>query len=87
MANHSATEKSIRKTATRTQHRRSLMSAVKTSVRQFQESLASGNKEKLEKTHKNMQSQLMKAAKKNLMHKNTVSRKIARLTKKLKSSV
>ena len=87
MANHSATKKNIRKIASRTEHRRSVSSAVKTSVRHFTETLTSGNKEEIQASHKDIQSQLMKAAKRNLLHKKTVSRKISRLTKKMKSSV
>ena len=86
MANHSATKKSIRKTASRTEHRRSLLSAMRTSVRQFNETISSDDSEKISAAHKLMQSQLMKGAKRNLLHKNTVARKIARLTKKIKKS-
>lgn len=87
MANHSATKKSIRKTETRTAHRRSISSAVKTAVRRFMEALDSGDKEAIQASHKSAQSHLMKASKRNLLHKNTASRKIARLTKKMKSAL
>tara|TARA_Y100000588_G_C13595620_1_gene644783 strand:+ start:237 stop:500 length:264 start_codon:yes stop_codon:yes gene_type:complete len=86
MANHSATKKSIRKIAHKTAHRRSLLSAVKTSIRNFNESLATEDKEKIQDMHKKMQSSLMKASKRNLTHKNTVARKISRLTKKIKAT-
>jgi small subunit ribosomal protein S20 len=87
MANHSATKKSIRKTINRTHHRGALISAVKTSVRRFNEALKSGDKGTIQTSHQSAQSTLMKASKRNLLHKNTVSRKIARLTKKMKATL
>lgn len=84
MANHSATKKNIRKIAARTAHRRSIMSAVKTAIRNLNEAIVAGDEEKVTACHKQAQSHIMKAQRRNLLHKNTASRKIARLTKKMK---
>ena len=86
MANHSATKKSIRKIAVKTAHRRSILSAVKTSIKKFEQVVSSNEQEKMMQAHKTLQSQLMKACKRKLLHKNAVSRKLSRLTLKMKKA-
>ena len=84
MANHSATKKSIRQTAYRTQVNRNRLSRVRTFMRRVEEAILSGDKAKAQAEFKTMQSELQRAEDKNLFHRNTVARKISRVNARIK---
>jgi small subunit ribosomal protein S20 len=84
-----ANTKSAKK-ATRVAQRRSIInknrvSQVRTSVRKVEEAIASGNRGTAEAALKAAQPELMRAAQKGVMHKNAASRKVSRLTGRVKA--
>ncbi len=61
-------------------------SALKTSVRRYDEALAAGDQEAVQKTYLNAVSMADRAASKGVIHKNAANRKKAQLAKKLNAS-
>ena len=61
-------------------------SALKTSVRRYDEALAAGDQEAVQKTYLNAVSMADRAASKGVIHKNAANRKKAQLAKKLTPS-
>ncbi|RUW95037.1 30S ribosomal protein S20, partial [Mesorhizobium sp. M8A.F.Ca.ET.059.01.1.1] len=59
-------------------------SRVRTYVRQVEEALASGDKAAAQAAFKAAEPELMRAATKGVIHKNTASRKVSRLAQRLK---
>lgn len=85
MANTSSAKKATRKIARRTEVNKSRRSRVRTFVRKVEEALASGDKAAAETAFQAAQPELMRAANKGVMHKNTASRKVSRLASRVKS--
>jgi small subunit ribosomal protein S20 len=85
MANTSSAKKATRKIARRTAVNKNRRSRVRTYVRKVEEALASGDKRAAEAAFLAAQPELMRAATKGVMHKNTASRKVSRLAKRLKT--
>ncbi len=85
MANTSSAKKATRKIARRTEVNKSRRSRVRTFVRKLEEALASGDKAAAQTAFQAAQPELMRAANKGVMHKNTASRKVSRLASRLKS--
>lgn len=84
MANTSSAKKAARKIARRAMINKSRRSRVRTFVRKVEEALASGDKTAAEAALKAMQPELMRAAGKGVLHPNTASRKVSRLTQRVK---
>lgn len=61
----------------------SVLSSVKTIIKKVEEAIASGNREDAGKALLKVVTALNKAASKGVIHNNTASRKISRLTKKV----
>jgi small subunit ribosomal protein S20 len=61
----------------------SVLSSVKTIIKKVEEAIASGNREDAGKALLRVVTALNKAASKGVIHDNTASRKISRLTKKV----
>lgn len=85
MANTSSAKKATRKIAARTAVNKNRRSRVRTYIRQVEEALASGDKAKAEAAFNAAQPELMRAATKGVLHKNTASRKVSRLAQRLKA--
>ena len=85
MANLSSSKKMVRKISKRTERNKSLKTNVRTYIRRFEEAIASGQINEAETAFKIVQPKLMKLAQKGILHKKNASRKISRLSKKLKS--
>ena len=85
MANTSSAKKATRKIARRTAANKNRRSRVRTYVRKVEEALASGDKSAAEAAFLAAQPELMRAETKGVMHKNTASRKVSRLAKRLKT--
>ncbi len=85
MANTSSAKKATRKIARRTEVNKSRRSRVRNFVRKVEEALASGDKAAAVATFSAAQPELMRAATKGVMHKNTASRKVSRLAQRLKA--
>ncbi len=83
MANTSSAKKATRKIAARTEINKSRISRIRTFLRKVEEAIASGDKGVAEAAMKVAQPELARGASKGVMHRNTVSRKISRLTKRV----
>jgi small subunit ribosomal protein S20 len=85
MANTSSAKKATRKIERRTAINKNRRSRVRTYVRKVEEALAAGDKSAAEAAFLAAQPELMRAATKGVMHKNTASRKVSRLAQRLKT--
>lgn len=85
MANTPSAKKATRKIARRTAVNKNRRSRVRTYVRKVEEALASGDKAAAEAALRAAQPELMRAAGKGVMHKNTAARKVSRLSRRLKT--
>jgi small subunit ribosomal protein S20 len=85
MANTTSAKKAARKIAGRTEVNRNRRGRVRTYVRKVDEALAAGDKQKAADALKAAEPEIMRAASKGVIHKNTASRKVARLTARVKS--
>ena len=85
MANTSSAKKATRKIERRTAVNRIRRSRVRSFVRKVEEALEAGNKAAAEAALKSAQPELMRAATKGIVHKNTASRKVSRLAKRVKA--
>jgi len=85
MANTPSAKKATRKIARRTAINKSRRSRVRTFIRKVEEALASGDREAAQAALVAAQPELMRAASKGVMHRNTASRKVSRLAQRLKS--
>jgi small subunit ribosomal protein S20 len=84
MANTPSAKKATRKIARRTAINKSRVSRVRTFVRKVEEALAAGDKAAAETAFQNAQPELMRAASKGVLHKNTASRKVSRRAQRVK---
>ncbi|WP_119299574.1 30S ribosomal protein S20 [Dongia deserti] len=85
MAHHKSAEKRIRQTPKRTLRNRARVSQIKTEVKKVETALASGNKAAAEAALRAAQPAMQRGVTKGVVHRNTVARKISRLTKRLKA--
>ena len=85
MANTSSAKKAARKIARRTAINKNRRSRVRTFVRKVEEALATGDKAAAEAALKAAQPELMRAATKAVLHRNTASRKVSRLAQRVKA--
>ncbi len=85
MANTPSAKKAARKIARRAAINKNRRSRVRTYVRQVEEALAAGDKAAAEAALKAAQPELMRAATKGVLHRNTASRKVSRLTQRMKT--
>lgn len=84
MANTSSAKKAARKIAARTDVNRTRRGRVRTYIRKVEEAIASGDKAKAAEALKAAEPEIMRAASKGVVHKNTASRKVSRLTARVK---
>ena len=85
MANTSSAKKATRKIAARTEVNKGRRSRMRSFVRKFEEAVASGDKAAATEACKPVEPEIMRAATKGIVHKNTASRKVSRLAARLKS--
>jgi small subunit ribosomal protein S20 len=85
MANTKSAKKAARQAVRRTAVNKARSSQVKTFVRKVEEAIASGNKDAAKAAFDAAQPALMRAAQKDILHKNTASRKVSRLGSRVKS--
>ena len=85
MANTSSAKKAARKMIRRNEINTARKSRMKSDVRSVEEAIASGDKAKAEAALKAAQPVLMRTAQKGVIHKKTASRKISRLTARVKA--
>ena len=83
MANTKSARKATRKIARRTVVNKSRRSQTRNAVRNVESAVATGNKQAALDALKAAEPQLMRAARKGVVHKKTASRKISRLTRQI----
>jgi len=85
MANTKSAQKAVRKIARRTLVNKSRRSAMRTAVRKVEEAIAAKDSKVAAAALHETESLVARAAQKGILHKNTASRKISRLTKRVKA--
>jgi small subunit ribosomal protein S20 len=85
MANTTSAKKATRKIARRTAVNRSRRSQVRTYIRKVEEALATGDAAAAQAALREAEPLLMRAAQKGVVHKNTASRKVSRLSARVRS--
>jgi small subunit ribosomal protein S20 len=87
MANTKSATKAARQAIRRTAVNKSRSSQLKSSVRKVEEAIAAGNKEAAKAALAAAEPVLMRSAQKQVVHKKAASRKVSRLTARLKAMV
>ena len=85
MANTKSAKKAIRVIAKKTAVNKDRRSRMRTFVRKVEEALASGDKGAAEAALRETQPEIMRAAQKGVIHKNTASRKVSRFAQRVKA--
>jgi small subunit ribosomal protein S20 len=85
MANTKSAKKMTRKIEKRTAVNRSRRSRMRTFVRKVEEAIASGDPAAAAGALKVAEPEIMRAAQKGIVHKNTASRKVSRLALRIRS--
>ena len=84
MANHASAKKRIRQTDRRTEVNQKRIGTIRTGLRKVEEAIESGDKIIAEAAFRFAQPKLMSGVSKGVLHANTVSRKLSRLSKRIK---
>jgi small subunit ribosomal protein S20 len=85
MANTSSAKKAVRKIARRTAVRRARRSEMRTYLRKVEEAIATGDQTTAASALSDAAPLVMRSAQKGIIHKNTASRKVSRLTARVKA--
>jgi small subunit ribosomal protein S20 len=85
MANTSSAKKRVRQTDRRTEVNKTRRSRIRTFIRKTEEAITSKNPGDAAEALKKAQPEIMRGVTKGVMHKNTASRKISRLSARVKS--
>ena len=85
MANTKSAKKMVRKIATRTEVNKARRSRMRTFVRKVEEAIEAGDKSAATEALKAAQPEIMRAAGKGVIHKNTSARKVSRLSARVKA--
>lgn len=85
MATHKSAMKRIRQTKRRTEANRARLSRLRTFVRKVEEAIAKGNKDEAKAALRAAEPELMRGAARGLIHRNTVARKVSRLSARIKA--
>ena len=85
MANNASARKRIRQTEKREARNKARKSRVRTFVRKLEEAIASGDKTAAQEAFRAAQPEMQRAVTKGTLHANTVSRKVSRLSARVKA--
>lgn len=85
MANTASARKRIRQTAKRTARNQARKSRMRTFVKKVEAACASGDKTAAAEALRAAQPEMQRAAGKGVIHKNTVARKLSRLSARIKA--
>lgn len=85
MANTPSAKKAARKIARRTTVNGARRSRMRTFLRKVEEALASGKADDAKSALRAAEPEIMRAAQKGVLHKNTASRKVSRLAARVKA--
>lgn len=87
MADHASSKKAIRKIETRTAQNRARTSRIRTFIKKVETFLSEGNKAEVLGALRQAESEIMRGVSKGTIHKNTASRKVSRLSKRVKALI
>lgn len=85
MAHHVSAKKRIRQTKKRTRINRVRTSRIRTSLKKVETAIAGGNKAEATDAFRSLQPELMRGAAGGFVHRNTVARRLSRLSARIKS--
>lgn len=85
MANTPSAKKATRKIARKTAVNKARRTRMRTFLRKVEEAIEGGDKATAAEALKAAQPQVMRAAQKGIIHRNTASRKISRLSRRVKA--
>jgi small subunit ribosomal protein S20 len=85
MPSHRSAEKRVHVTAKRTAVNKARRSQIRSAIRSVEEALAAGDKKAAAEALKAAEPQIMRGVSKGVVHKNTGSRKVSRLSARLKA--
>ena len=85
MANTPSAKKRVRQLARKTEVNKARRSRIKTFVKKVEESISAGNSSDAKNAFKLAQPEIQRGVTKGIFHKNTASRKISRLLKRVKA--
>ena len=85
MANHKSAEKRIRQTATRTALNRARMSRIRASIKEVELAITAGKKPAAQEALKAAQPELMKGVSHGIVKLSAASRKMSRLSARIKT--
>ena len=85
MANTASARKRIRQTVKRTERNAARKSRMRTYIKKVEAACASGDKAAAQEALRMAQPELQRAATKGVVHKNTVARKLSRLSARIKA--
>lgn len=85
MANTTSAKKAVRKIARRTDVNKARRSRMRTFIRSVEDAITAGDQKLAQEALKQAQPMIMKAAQKNIIHKNAASRKISRLSAQVRA--
>jgi small subunit ribosomal protein S20 len=85
MANTSSAKKMVRKIARRTEVNKTRRSRMRTFVKKVEVAIEAGNQAEAKTALVTAESEMMRAVSKGILHKNTGSRKVSRLSARVKA--
>jgi len=85
MANTKSAKKAVRKIATRTAVNKARRSRMRTYVRKVEEAIAAGDATVAAAALREAEPEIMRSAQMGIIHKNAASRKVSRLSSRVKS--
>ena len=85
MANTKSAKKAVRKIAFRTGVNTSRRSRYRTFVRKVEEAIRAGDRATAQTALQAAQPEIMRAAQKNVLHRNTAARKVSRLSARIRA--
>ena len=85
MANHKSSKKRILRNNKRNEINSNRISRIRTYIKKVETEISSENKDKANEAFKLAMPEIQRGVTKGLMHKNTASRKLSRLSNKIKS--
>ena len=85
MANHKSAKKRIIRNAKRAEINKGRISRIRTYVKKVEQAIESGDKASAQAALKDAQPEIMRGVSKGVLHKNTASRKMSRLSARVKA--
>jgi small subunit ribosomal protein S20 len=85
MANTASARKRIRQTLRRTERNQARKSRMRTFVKKVETAIAGGDKDVASAAFRSAQPELQRAAGKGVIHRNTIARKLSRLSARIKA--